>query len=164
MTPLTLDIRDIPHAKGEPFTSIMAAVNALSPGQGLLLIAPFKPEPLLQLLDSRGFDNDATSSPDGVWQVLFRPRLLSEPDTDASNPLTWPKPTILVDLGSTPSADTAEAVLETLAEMETGQVLFALLSGEPTDLRYRLFDEGHACFGRWQEGTYRVMVLRGGAS
>lgn len=164
MTPHTLDIRDISHAKGEPFTSIMAAINALGPGQALLLIAPFKPEPLLHLLDSRGFDNEATSSPDGIWQVLFRPRPLAEPETDAADPLTWPKPTVLVDLSSSRAEDTADAVLAALADMEMGRVLFAVLVGEPADLRDRLFNAGHSCFGRWQESTYRIMVLRGALS
>jgi len=161
MNPVTLDIRDIPHAKGEPFASIMAAVNSLSPGQPLLLVAPFRPEPLLRLLDSRGFDSEATSSPDGIWRVLFTPRSQPEPGADPSDPLTWPRPTALLDLSNTASGDTADAVLEALGKLGAGQVLFALLYGEPADLRSRLFELGHAHFGRWQEGTYRIMVLRG---
>lgn len=161
MTAQTLDIRNIPPAKGEPFTSIMAAVNALPTGESLLLIAPFKPEPLLRLLESRGFDNVVTHLPDGTWQVLFSPKPLAQPDANPADPLTWPKPAALIDLSGTPSDDNARTVLAAVEDLAPRQVLFALLPGEPTDLRSRLFEGGHASFGRWQEGTYRIMVLRG---
>ena len=163
MTPRTLDIRDIPQARGEPFTSIMAAIDALAPRQSLLLIAPFKPEPLLRLLDGRGFDNAAISLPDGTWQVLFTPRQESEPAVDPADPLTWPKPAALLDLSGTAPDEAAGAVLTALDGLTPGQVLFALLSSEPADLVGRLIEQGHACFGRWQDESYRIMVLSGGA-
>lgn len=159
MTPVSLDIRNIPHAKGEPFTSIMTAVSALPAGESLLLIAPFKPEPLMRLLDSRGFDNTVTTLPDGTWQVVFSPR--AEPEADPGNPLTWPNPKTLVDLSSITLEDSRDAVLAALEELAPQQVLFALLPGEPPDLSARLREGGHSCFGRWQEGSYSIMVLSG---
>ena len=163
MKPKTLDIRSISPAKGEPFASIMAAVDALGPGESLLLTAPFKPEPLLRLLDSKGFDHEANSDDDGTWHVLFTPRPQPEATIEASNPLTWPKPTMLVDLSAVPLRSAADAVLDALDGLSPKQVLFALLREEPTELPFRLLDDGHLCFGRWQEGTYRVMVLVRGA-
>lgn len=163
MKPVTLDIRGIPHAKGEPFASIMATVGALRPGEALLLIAPFKPEPLLRLLDSKGFDHQASCHDDSTWHVLFTPRSGADAATDASNPLTWPRPSLLVDLTTAPPGKATDAVLEALQSLLPQQVLFALLREEPAELPFRLLDEGHLCFGRWQEGTYRVMVLVRGA-
>lgn len=163
MRPRILDIRTIAPARGEPFATIMAAVEVLQPQQSLLLLAPFKPEPLLRLLDSKGFDHRVSSDQDGTWQVLFTRR--SEPAlaVDASNPLTWPKPSMLVDLAAVPVGSTTDAVLEALVGLLPGQVLFTLLCEEPSDLPFRLLDDGHLCFGRWQEGTYRLMVLVRGA-
>jgi uncharacterized protein (DUF2249 family) len=164
LEPKILDVRDISRAKGEPFASIMAAVDALRPGEPLLLTAPFKPEPLLRLLDSKGFDHRASSGEDGNWQVLFTRRPQPDASVDARNPLTWPKPAVLVDLSATPTRSATDAVLEALDGMLDKQVLFALLREEPTDLPFRLLDDNHLCFGRWQDGTYRVLVLvRGGA-
>jgi uncharacterized protein (DUF2249 family) len=163
MEPKTLDIRDIPQAKGEPFTSIMAAVDALRPGEPLLLTAPFKPEPLLRLLDSKGFDHRTSFDGEGNWHVLFTRRPQLEPTIDASNPLTWPRPTTLVDLTTLPLKSATDAVLGALEGLLPKQVLFALLRENPTDLPFRLLDDDHLCFGRWQDGTYRVMVLARGA-
>jgi uncharacterized protein (DUF2249 family) len=164
LEPKILDVRDISRAKGEPFASIMAAADALRPGEPLLLTAPFKPEPLLRLLDSKGFDHRVSSGEDGNWQVLFTRR--SQPDTsvDPMNPLTWPKPAILVDLSATPTRSASDAVLEALEGMLPKQVLFCLLREEPSDLPFRLLDDDHLCFGRWQDGTYRVLVLVRGAA
>lgn len=163
MKPNTLDIRSIPPAKGEPFASVMAAIDALHPGESLLLTAPFKPEPLLRLLDSKGFDHQANCDDDGTWHVLFTRRSQPEATIDASNPLTWPKPAVLVDLSAVPLRSATDAVLDALAGLLPKQVLFALLHEEPAELPFRLLDDGHLCFGRWQEGTYRLMVLVQGA-
>ena len=54
-----VDVRPTLRAGGEPFGEIMAAVNALTPGQGLRLYATFKPTPLLHVLGSKGFTHDA---------------------------------------------------------------------------------------------------------
>jgi uncharacterized protein (DUF2249 family) len=159
MEPKSLDIRDIPRAKGEPFASIMATVDALRPGEPLLLTAPFKPEPLLRLLDSKGFDYRSSFDGDGNWRVLFTRRPQPEPTIDASNPLTWPRPATLVDLTTLPLGSATDAVLAALEGLLPKQLLFALLREDPRDLPFRLLDDHHLCFGRWQDGTYRVMVL-----
>ena len=163
MKPFVLDVRCIPHASGEPFATIMAAVNGLGPDQPLLLTAPFKPEPLLKLLHGKGFDSQVTSDVDGIWQVLFTPSGLAEPHIVPSNPLTWPRPARLEDLCDAIPGRVTDAVLALLKGLKAREVLFALLKDEPTDLPFRLLDDGHLCFGRWQEGTYRVMVLVAGA-
>lgn len=44
----TLDVRNIIAKGGEPFPEIRAAVEALAPGEGLSVIAPFLPSPLIE--------------------------------------------------------------------------------------------------------------------
>src|SRR5262245_3839962 len=50
-----LDVRDEIRQGREPFGRIMAAVNALDPGEALVLRAPFEPTPLFRVLARRGF-------------------------------------------------------------------------------------------------------------
>lgn len=69
----TLDVREILRAGGEPFSKIMEAVNALSPGQGLRLLATFKPVPLFGVMAQRGFGHTEQEIGDGDWEVIFTP-------------------------------------------------------------------------------------------
>lgn len=59
-------------AKGEePFPLIRARVDALTPGQGVTIIAPFMPAPLIELLKSEGFHATMERRQDGAWAVSF---------------------------------------------------------------------------------------------
>ncbi len=69
----TLDVRDILKAGGEPFSAIMQAVDALQPGQGLRLLATFKPVPLFGVMAQRGFGHAEQPIGGGDWEVTFTP-------------------------------------------------------------------------------------------
>src|SRR3546814_20039758 len=69
---ICLDVRPILRAGGEPFDQIMNAVAALRPGEGLRLLATFKPVPLFSILGAKGFTHDEQELDDGDWEVLFR--------------------------------------------------------------------------------------------
>ncbi|MDE2167278.1 MAG: DUF2249 domain-containing protein [Alphaproteobacteria bacterium] len=69
----TLDVREILRAGGEPFSKIMEAVEALSPGQGLRLLATFKPVPLFGVMAQRGFGHTEHEIGGGDWEVIFMP-------------------------------------------------------------------------------------------
>jgi uncharacterized protein (DUF2249 family) len=69
----TLDVRDILKAGGEPFSQIMQAVEALTPGQGLRLLATFKPVPLFSVMAQRGFGHAEREIGGGDWEVIFTP-------------------------------------------------------------------------------------------
>ncbi len=59
-------------ARGEePFPLIRARVDALKPGQGVTIIAPFMPAPLIELLKSEGFHTTMEHRADGAWAVNF---------------------------------------------------------------------------------------------
>ena len=66
-----LDVR--PHlARGEePFALIRSRVDALQAGQGVSIIAPFMPAPLIELLKSEGFQSTLEHRADGAWSVSF---------------------------------------------------------------------------------------------
>ena len=68
----TVDARPILARGEEPFGSIMAAVDALEPGQDLVVIAPFEPVPLEGVLGGQGFAFEAQTLHGGDWRVTFR--------------------------------------------------------------------------------------------
>ncbi len=70
---VTLDVRDILKAGGEPFSDIMRTVASLAPDQGLRLLAIFKPVPLFSVLGQRGFSHTEREIGGGDWEVIFTP-------------------------------------------------------------------------------------------
>jgi hypothetical protein len=75
MPPLTkfkrLDVRPL-LAKGcEPLLEIRKRVDTLKPDQGLIIIAPFLPSPLIELLGSEGFESKVERVQGSHWIVYF---------------------------------------------------------------------------------------------
>lgn len=68
-TQRTLDVRGI---DGEPFGEIMAALEDLSPGNSLLLINSFEPEPLYAVLAERGYTHETDRVDTDEWHVEIR--------------------------------------------------------------------------------------------
>ncbi|HTZ19531.1 MAG TPA: DUF2249 domain-containing protein [Opitutaceae bacterium] len=68
----TLDVRELIARGEEPYPQIMAAVEALAPDEGLAVLAPFLPTPLIELLKSAGFSARPERRNDGSWQTFFR--------------------------------------------------------------------------------------------
>ena len=65
----TLDVRDI---DGEPFGDIMAALDDLSPGESLLLVNSFEPEPLYPVLTNRGYAFESEQVDSNEWHIDIR--------------------------------------------------------------------------------------------
>lgn len=55
----------------EPFAAIRARVDALPPNEGLSVVAPFLPAPLIEKLGSEGFQSRVEHSPGGPWVTHF---------------------------------------------------------------------------------------------
>lgn len=66
-----LDVRPLLADGTEPFTAIRERIDALAPGQGLTLVAPFLPAPLIELLKSEGFESTMERRADGAWAINF---------------------------------------------------------------------------------------------
>jgi len=66
-----LDVRPLLAEGTEPFATIRSRVNSLKKGEGLIVIAPFLPSPLIEKLTSEGFHSSAQRQPDGAWAVNF---------------------------------------------------------------------------------------------
>ena len=65
------DVRPNLARAEEPFPLIRARVDALTPGHGVTIIAPFMPAPLIELLKSEGFLATMERRADGAWAVNF---------------------------------------------------------------------------------------------
>ena len=66
----TFDVRPI-IAKGlEPFAEIRARVDRLGPDEGLSVLAPFLPSPLIEKLMSEGFQSRVEHQT-GFWVIHF---------------------------------------------------------------------------------------------
>jgi uncharacterized protein (DUF2249 family) len=63
-----LDAREI---DGEPFDHIVAALDALSRDETLVLVNGFKPEPLYPVLERRGFAHRTSRGEEGEWHVTI---------------------------------------------------------------------------------------------
>lgn len=67
----TLDVRALIQRGEEPREKIFAVAAALGPHEGLALISPFLPSPLIERLQADGFTARPERLHDGSWQTLF---------------------------------------------------------------------------------------------
>ncbi|MGX8012370.1 DUF2249 domain-containing protein [Mesorhizobium sp. ORM8.1] len=166
-----LDVRPILAQGGEPFGAIMEAVAALAPGQGLRLLAPFKPVPLFHVLTQRGFEPLAREIGNGDWEVIFRP-IVGRQDSAAAeadsapgqkaDAETWPEPVVELDNRELEPPEPMVRTLEGVEALSPGQTLAALLPREPVFLFEELQARGHLWRGAFApEGHYRVVIRRG---
>jgi hypothetical protein len=66
-----LDVRPILASGIEPFSKIRENIDALGPDEGLCVIAPFLPSPLIEKLGSEGFQSRVERQLGGGWAVHF---------------------------------------------------------------------------------------------
>ena len=165
---MDVDVRPILRAGGEPFEQIMKAVDGLKPGQGLRLLATFKPTPLLHVLGSKGFSHEAKELAGGDWEVVFSPSgappinaaLIGDGAADES---VWPAPTQHMDNRELDPPEPMVRILAATEAMAPGEVLSALLCREPIFLFPELAKRGHSWRGGFETDgiTYQVLVRVG---
>ena len=163
----TLDVRSIFAEGGEPFQAIMAAVESLAPGQGLTLLAPFKPQPLFTVMERKGFLHQVSELEGGDFEVRFMPRatevLASEDIEDGDE---WPEPVRAFDFSELDPPQPMVRILSELETMSPGEVMFAVLAREPLFLFPELTKRGHKWAGNYDSGgtAFRIMIKRGEAT
>jgi len=162
-----LDVRPILAEGGEPFQAIMDAVESLAPGQGLTLLAPFKPQPLFTVMERKGFLHQVSELEGGDFEVRFMPRatevLASEDVEDGDE---WPEPVRAFDFSELDPPQPMVRILSELETMSPGEVMFAVLAREPLFLFPELTKRGHKWAGNYDKaGTaFRIMVRCGEAA
>ncbi len=65
------DVRKLLSQGGEPFPEIYACATALGPGEGLIVVAPFLPAPLVERLAGEGFASKVEPGRGTDWLVYF---------------------------------------------------------------------------------------------
>lgn len=66
-----IDVRPLLANGTEPFAAIRARIDMLKAEEGLTVIAPFLPSPLIEKLRSEGFRSTVIRHSDGAWAVNF---------------------------------------------------------------------------------------------
>lgn len=66
-----LDVRPLLARGSDPFSKICAAIDELQPGEGLSVLAPFLPSPLIEKLGSEGFQSRVERQLGGTWVTHF---------------------------------------------------------------------------------------------
>ena len=65
------DVRSLIRRGVEPCAEIQKRIGALRPGEGLIIIAPFLPSPLIEKLGSEGFTSKVERGAGADWMVYF---------------------------------------------------------------------------------------------
>lgn len=129
-----LDVRPIIARGQDPLETILAALELLARGSVLLVEAPFRPAPLLVLLDQRGHGVQADPLPDGGWIVEI---------------VVGKVP--VADLRELETPEPLERVLEATSRIKSGEIYLARLPRFPRmliphleerELSYELLDRG----------------------
>lgn len=66
-----LDVRPLLQRGEEPLSTILERVDGLRSDEGLIVLAPFLPSPLIELLGGRGFRSKVERGDAGSWIVYF---------------------------------------------------------------------------------------------
>jgi len=173
----TLDVRPILKAGGEPFPEIMNAVAALESGQGLRLLATFKPMPLFPIMQKKGYAHSEKELDGGDWEIIFKPdadaaaaapavqlgavAAKSEQD-DASG---WPAPSRSLDNRGMMPPEPMVITLEAIECMAAGEVLEGWYDRDPLLLYPELRTRGHQAHSEKRgPSEYRVLIRCGARS
>jgi len=65
------DVRPLLEKGREPLPEILKRILALKPEEGLIVVAPFLPSPLIERLGSEGFEFKVEPAQGGPWIVYF---------------------------------------------------------------------------------------------
>lgn len=65
------DVRAMLARGVEPFPEIRKRVDALKPDEGLIVVAPFLPSPLVEKLSGEGFGSKVERGSGADWLVYF---------------------------------------------------------------------------------------------
>lgn len=70
-----LDVRPLLARGEEPLPVIRERLAALPEGHGLIVVAPFLPSPLIEVMESQGFQSRIERGTGTDWIVYFWPEI-----------------------------------------------------------------------------------------
>lgn len=174
-SPLVLDVRPDLAEGHDPFARIMQTVEQLAADQELLLIAPFEPVPLYEVLAQRGFAHATRQAAPREWHVMFRSLAAVPAEPPANGQLPGhPQPTTAPEAAADLAEQTIQLdtrgmdppgpllrILNTLETLGAGQRLIAHIDREPLLLYPELLERGWAYDGASQpDGSFIIRIFR----
>lgn len=170
----TLDVRPILKAGGEPLAEIMNATAALGSGEGLRLLANFKPVPLFSIMQKKGYAHHEKELGGGDWEIVFEPSAAAGAAASAAPAETaparagqdnaggWPAPSRSLDNRGMMPPEPMVITLEAVESMAAGEVLEGWYDREPLLLYPELETRGHeARCEKRGPSEYRVLIRCG---
>ena len=142
-----MDVREELRQGRPPFSRIMQAVADLKDGEDLLLIAPFPPTPLYEVLAREGFSHAVGTTGTGDWEVLFT-RDAGATETPCDLPASSQSPcsggarVVDVDARGLEPPEPLVKILEATADLSEGAEIRAHTDRRPLHLYARLEERG----------------------
>jgi hypothetical protein len=65
------DVREMLSRGVEPFPEVRKRVDALKSDEGLIIVAPFLPSPLIEALGGEGFESKVERGAGANWIIYF---------------------------------------------------------------------------------------------
>jgi uncharacterized protein (DUF2249 family) len=167
---VTIDVREDIRAGREPFSKIMNAAAALQAAEQLLVIAPFEPVPLFQVLEKQGFRHTSKPVAAGDWEVRFirqsnptllDPRMKGASEVYGADPRPLQGNVVEVDARGLEPPQPMVKILETLGALPDGAQLQARTDRRPMHLYAQLEDRGFIAETQEQpDGSFLTYVRR----
>jgi uncharacterized protein (DUF2249 family) len=162
---LTLDVRDDIRAGREPLGRILETVESLGEGQGLRLIAPFKPMPLFFVLGRMGYAHRERMLEPDMWEVLFE-KGAAPAGAPATEPPDVPLPVgpghgVEVDARGLEPPQPLVTILEALESLPAMAELLARTDRRPIHLYPQLEARGFTGTTEEQaDGSFLTVIVR----
>lgn len=167
---VVVDVREDIRNGREPFSKIMNTAKALGKGQELVLLAPFEPVPLFEVLAKQGFQYNAEQHQSGEWQVRFvRTGQIQPAAKEATQigenrgPASAQAPTEVVEVdarGLEPPLPMIK-ILETLSSLRAPAELRARTDRRPIHLYAQLEERGFGSRTEEQpDGSFLTHIFR----
>jgi uncharacterized protein (DUF2249 family) len=167
---VTIDVREDIRAGREPFSKIMNAAAALQTAEQLLVIAPFEPVPLFQVLEKQGFCHTSKPVAAGDWEVRFMrqsnptsldPGMAGASQVHGADSESTQGNLVEVDARGLEPPQPMVRILESLAALPDGARLQARTDRRPMHLYAQLEDRGFIAETQEQpDGSFLTYVRR----
>jgi uncharacterized protein (DUF2249 family) len=166
-----VDVREDIRLGRQPFSKIMNAANTLRAGQQLLLMAPFEPLPLIDILTIQGFQHTSRQTDFGEWEVLFTRQSDASAQVQGKTHAAHKSGKIrAINSGDIVEVDACGLeppmpmvkILEAVASLPPGAALRARTDRRPIHLHAQLKERGFAANSEEQaDGTFVTHIRPG---
>jgi uncharacterized protein (DUF2249 family) len=163
-----LDLRNDLRNGGEPFGKIMSAAAKVGAGESLLLLTPFEPVPLYNVMARQGFTHSVSRLESGDWEIRFTRKgdaNATRPGTPAVEPSCGsptPAPVEIVDVDARglPPPQPMVMILEAVATLSPDAELRARTNRRPMHLFPELESRGFSSQTEEENDGSFVTIIR----